>query len=152
MKKIIIAVSLSLLPFMAMASSVSIGDVSSSGNTYTANGSAGYTGGDTLSVTLDSLSLISGSTATTWDVTGDTTSGLHTLTASVGSESASREFRVSGGGGGLSPCQIDGTCPRFGQYAPRVWMQDLGIAPSARYVNPGEEGCPAFFKMKCLVK
>ena len=152
MKKIIsLGIISLLLPFMALASTVSIGDVSTSGNSFTGNGTASYTGGDTLSVTLDSLSLISGSTATTWDITGNTTSGLHTLTASVGSESASREFRVSGGGG-LSPCQIDGTCPHFGQYAPRVWMQDLGIVPTWRYVNPGEEGCPRFFTQKCIVR
>ena len=151
MKKLII--SLLLLPLGAFASSVSIGDVSTSGNVFTANGSASYTGGDTLSVVLDTLSLISGSTATTWDITGNTTFGFHTLTASVGGESASREFRVGGsGGGGLSPCQIEGTCPHFGQSAPRVWMEDLNVAPAWHYVQPGEEGCPVFFTQRCIVR
>ena len=150
MKKYIIALSL-LLPFGAFASSVSISGVSVSGNSFTGNGSASYTGGDTLSVSLDGANLLSGGTDTSWSVSGNTSAGKHTLTANVGGASDSRDFTL-GQGGGLAPCQIDKTCPHFGFFAPRVYMEDLGSVPTWRYLNPGQEGCPAFFTQKCIIR
>jgi len=148
MKKLIIAGL--LMPFIGLAASVSITDVSPYTGGFSATGGAS---GDSLSISLENGVNLWGGSVGAWNVDTQTTSGEHTLTATAsdegGSVSASQTFIVPSRGS-VNPCQIDGTCPNFGIFAPRVDMN--AVAPTWRYVNPGQEGCPAFFTMRCIIR
>ena len=160
MKKLI-ALSLLLLPSLVLAADagVTIDSFTVDGATINSTGTVTYEGLLTLlTVQIDGSNVIQRTQSQPvedWSVSERVSGGFHTLTAILsrqdgGNErSTSREFRTAFGGG-LSPCQVDGVCPNFGMFAPRVPNQNE--VPKFRYVNPGEEGCPAFFTQRCLIK
>src|SRR3990167_10643746 len=109
MKKLIIAGL--LMPFIGLAASVSITDVSPYTGGFSATGGAS---GTSLSISLENGINLWGGSVGAWHVDTQTTSGEHTLTATAsdedGSASESRTFIVSFIGS-VYPFQIDETLP-----------------------------------------
>lgn len=131
----------------AYASSVAIDPVSFKGCgsvQFFATGSSVYDGGDTATLVYLDGSYIATTGAAGWSVEMGAGVGTHTITATVGSASATQTFVVGACGGGdpmNAPCWSELGSQSCGQKLALGWI---------KFVPKGMGACEAWFPIGCL--